>query len=234
MKENKFYTVEELQELVAQVANGKLEMPKFRSMEEAEKFSLLLCCEIEKNKKTAHTIPFFKNFEECKNYCLIGTNYDFMDRQELMECFIHLHRRKPSPGEIRSLENTQMRRYEQSVQDAEERAEKMYEAQLKTMLKIASLQKELYNIVNAKKQTEGQSLPAMTFTPENVYKTLEEYKKAKAERQQNSKPSESEHQKPQTNQKPCNKGMTPEERRKKDIEFWWKCIEQKANGGWFL
>ena len=231
--EKKDISIEEMMKLVKQVANGKLEMPKFRSMEEAVKFSQLLSCEIEKNKKTAHTIPFFKNFEECKNYCLIGTNYDFMDRQELIESFILLHRRKPSPSEIRSLENSQMRRFEQSVQDAEERAEKMYEAQLKTMLKIASLQKELYNIVNEKKQTEGQSLPAMIFTPENVYKTLEEYKKAKAVRQQNSKPSESEHQKPQANQKPCNKGMTPEERRKNDIEFRWKCIEQKANGGWF-
>ena len=156
-----------------------------------------------------------------------------MDTEEFIDYFIERHRRKPRPSEIDAFENRQWNRYQEAVQDAEERAEKMYEAQLKTMLKIASLQKELYNIVNEKKQTEGQSLPAMIFTPENVYKTLEEYKKAKAARQQIAKPSVSEPKKPQANQKPCNKGMTPEERRKNDIEFWWKCIEQKANGGWF-
>ena len=226
-------SIEEMMKLVKQVANGKLEMPKFRSMEEAVKFSLLLSCEIEKNKKTAHTIPFFKNFEECKNYFLKDVEHGFMDTEELIDYFIERHRRKPRPSEIDAFENRQWNRYQEAVQDAEERAEKMYEAQLKTMLKIASLQKELYNIVNAKKQTEGQSLPAMIFTPENVYKTLEEYKKAKSARQQIAKASVSEPKKPQTNQKPCNKGMTPEERRKNDIEFWCKCIEQKANGGWF-
>ena len=232
--EKKDISIEEMMKLVKQVADGKLEMPQFKSMEEAVKFSLLLSCEIEKNKKTEHTIPFFKNFEECKNYFLKDVEHGFMDTEEVIDYFIERHRRKPRPSEIDAYENRQWNIYQEAVQDAEERAEKMYEAQLKTMLKIASLQKELYNIVNAKKQTEGQSLPAMIFTPENVYKTLEEYKKAKDARQQNSKPSESEPQKPQANQKPCNKGMTPEERRKKDIEFWWKCIEQKANGGWFL
>ena len=231
--EKKDISIEEMMKLVKQVADGKLEMPQFKSMEEAEKFSLLLCCEIEKNKKTAHTIPFFKNFEECKNYFLKDVGHGFMDTEEFIDYFIVRHRRKPRPSEIDAYENRQWNIYQEAVQDAEERAEKMYEAQLKTMLKIASLQKELYNIVNAKKQTEGQSLPAMIFTPENVYKTLEEYKKAKGARQQIAKPSESEHQKLQANQKPCNKGMTPEERRKNDIEFRWKCIEQKANGGWF-
>ena len=67
------------------------------------------------NKKPVHTMPFFKNYEECKNYCLIGTNYDFMDRQELIECFIHLHRRKPSPSEIDAFENRQWNRYQEAA-----------------------------------------------------------------------------------------------------------------------
>ena len=48
--EKKSVSLEEMIKLVAQVADGKLEMPQFKSMEEAERFSLLLCCEIEKKR----------------------------------------------------------------------------------------------------------------------------------------------------------------------------------------
>ena len=152
MKENKFYTVEELQELVAQVANGKLEMPQFKSMEEAERFAALLKGEIAKVAPLEHKRPLFSSFEQCRQKCYVYAPYNEDDREDFNESSLMRFGRKLKPHEFERMEEA---REKLAWEEATYLAEKKFAKQVEVFEDIKFLQQKLYKLTNTKKQAES-------------------------------------------------------------------------------
>ena len=154
MKENKFYTVKELQEFVEQVADGKLEMPQFKSMEEAERFAALLKGEIAKVAPLEHKRPLFSSFEQCREVCYVYTPYDEDDREDLNESALMRFGRKLKPHEFGRMEGA---REKLAWEEATYLAEKKFAKQVEVFEDIKFLQQKLYKLTNTKKQAENDN-----------------------------------------------------------------------------
>ena len=150
--EKKDISIEEMMKLVKQVANGKLEIPKFKSMEEAERFAALLKGEIAKVAPLEHKRPLFSSFEQCRQMCYAYTPYDEDDREDLNESSLMRFGRKLKPHEFERMEEAREKR---AWEEATYLAEKKFAEQVDIFEDIKFLQQKLYKLTNAKKQAES-------------------------------------------------------------------------------
>lgn len=151
--EKKSVSLEEMIKLVAQVVEGKLEMPKFKSMEEAERFAALLKGEIAKVAPLEHKRPLFSSFEQCRQMCYAYTPYDEDDREDLNESSLMRFGRKLKPHEFERMEEAREKR---AWEEATYLAEKKFAKQVDILNEIRYLQQRLYKLTNEKKQAENE------------------------------------------------------------------------------
>ena len=149
----------------SKIAQGKIELPNFQFIAEAEAYLMLLRGEIAKFApiKTKNQTPFFSTFEECRDYYLAQAKSETFDIEELKDfCLKKYGNETKVSAVIGEIEKRMAETKKQRISEAFKTAHTVFDEQLELVKKIASLQHGVSNLrkinANEKQQVENKEI----------------------------------------------------------------------------
>ena len=149
----------------SKIAQGNIEMPNFKFITEAEAYLTLLRCEIAKLMpiKTKNQTPFFRSFEECKDYYVDQAKSETFNIEELKDfCLKKYGNEAKVSAVIGEIEIRMAETKKQRIIDAYKTAPTVFAEQLELVKKIESLQHGVSYLrkinANEKKQIENKEM----------------------------------------------------------------------------
>ena len=149
----------------SKIAQGKIELPNFQFIAEAEAYLTILRGELAKLSpvKTKKQTPFFRSYEECEDYYVAQAKSKTVDIDALkVFCLNKYGKDKKVAIVFNNIKNELVQDERKRVADAYVTAEKVFGKQSKLVQAIESLQVGIYNLrtinKNKKQQVENKEM----------------------------------------------------------------------------
>ena len=142
------------------IAQGKMDLPNFEFIAEAESYLTILRGELAKLApvKTKKQTPFFRSYEECEDYYVAQAKSETFDIKELKDfCLKKYGNDKKAAIVFNKIKKELAQDERKRVADAYVTAEKVFDKQSKLVQAIERFQVGIYNLKNVNKQAEKET-----------------------------------------------------------------------------